>query len=288
MSCRATSAALLGVFLVLPPIHAQSPTAPLEFEAVSIKRNTSGARGSDIRTLPDGTVIATNVDMSLIIRLAIPGSTSVPMSQVLGLPGWAQTDRYDITAKPPEGFTRPTAEQRSEMWHSVFVDRLKLQAHVEDRQRSTYALVLAHSNRKLGPQLTPSTLDCGVPPPDFPPTPPPRPSEWASRCGVVASLTSVRSGGTTMDEFVGGALTLAVGARVYNRTGLEGRYAVQLDFQVDQTRFPLPKDNPLLQSSIDLPDIFTAVQEQLGLTLVPQKTKEPAFVVDHIERPSEN
>jgi uncharacterized protein (TIGR03435 family) len=287
MSCRATSAALLGMFLALPAIHAQSPTAALEFEAVSIKRNTSGAPGNNIRTLPDGTVIATNVDMSLIIRLALPVSMSVPMLQVLGLPGWAQTDRYDITAKPPEEFTEPTAKQRSEMWHSVFVDRLKLQAHVEDRQRNTYALVLAHSNRKLGPQLKPSTLDCSVQPPDFTVTPPPRPSEWANRCGVVAGLTSVRSGGTTMDEFVAGAFTLAVGARVYNRTGLEGRYAVQLDFQVDQTRFPLPKGHPL-QSSNDLPDIFTAVQEQLGLKLVPQKTKEPAFVVDHIERPSEN
>jgi uncharacterized protein (TIGR03435 family) len=287
MSCHATSAALLGIFLALPAIHAQSPTAPLAFEAVSIKRNMSGARGSDLRTLPDRTVIATNVDMSLIIRLAIPVSVSVPMLQVLGLPGWAQTERYDLTAKPPEGLTKPTAEQRSEMWHAVFVDRLKLQAHVEDRQRNTYALVLAHVNRKLGSQLTPSTLDCSVPPPDFTETPPPRPSEWASRCGVVAGLTSVRSGGTTMDEFVAGAFAFAVGARVYNRTGLEGRYAVQLDFQVDQTRFRLPEGHPL-QSSNDLPDIFTAVQEQLGLKLVSQKTNEPVFVVDHLERPSEN
>jgi bla regulator protein BlaR1 len=96
----------------------------------------------------------------------------------------------------------------------------------------------------------------------------------------------VVSGGATMDEVVS-AMPFAVGARVYNRTGLEGCYALRLGFRVDQTRFPLPKDSPL-QSSNDLPDLFTAVQEQLGLKLVPQKTKEPAFVVDHIERPSEN
>jgi len=287
MSGHATFAALIGMFLALPAIHAQSPRSPLEFDAVSVKRNTSGAPGNSIRTLPDGTFIATNVDISLVIRLAIPAPVSVPSLQVLGLPGWAQGDRYDITAKPPEGFTKPTAEQRSEMWRSVFVDRFKLQAHVEDRPRKTYALVLAHSNRKLGPQLTPSTLDCSVPPPDFLPTPPPPPGECATRCGVVSGLTSVRSGGTTMDELVAGAFTWAVGARVYNRTGLEGRYALRLDFQVDQTRFPVPKDHPL-QSSNDLPDIFTALQEQLGLKLVPQKTKEPVFVVDHIERPSEN
>jgi uncharacterized protein (TIGR03435 family) len=176
MSRRATSAALLGVFLAVPAIHAQSPTQPLEFEAVSIKRNTSGAPGNNIRTLPNGTFIATNVAIPLIIRLAIPVTVSVPMLEVLGPPDWTRTDRYDITAKPPEGFTNPTAEQG--MWHSVFVDRLKLQAHIEGRERNTYALVLAHSDRKLGPQLKPSTLDCSGPPPDFAATPPPPRSEW--------------------------------------------------------------------------------------------------------------
>jgi uncharacterized protein (TIGR03435 family) len=284
MSCRAISAVLLGMFFALALTRAQSPTAPLAFEAVSIKRNTSGAPGNNIRTLPDGTFIATNVATALVIRLAIPSTVSVPMLQILGLPDWAQTDRYDITAKPPEGFTTLTAEQRSEMWHSVFVDRLKLQAHVEDRERNTYALVLARSDRKLGPQLKPSTLDCSVPPPDFATAPPLPRSEWANRCGAVSGLNFVLSGGVTMDELAG---RLPVGARVYNRTGLEGRYAVRLDFRVDQTQFRLPADHPL-QSSNDLPDIFTAVQEQLGLKLVPQKTKEPAFIVDRIERPSEN
>jgi uncharacterized protein (TIGR03435 family) len=211
------------------------------------------------------------------------------MLEILGLPDWAQTDRYDITAKPPEGFTTPTAGQRTEMWHSVFVDRLKLQAHVEDRPHNTYALVFAHADRKLGPQLTPSTLDCSGPPPDFAATPPPPRSERENGCGVVSGVTSVRSGGTTMDELVTSAFaSFAVGARVYNRTGLDGRYAVRLDFHPDQTRFRLPDGHPLLESSRDLPDLFTAVQEQLGLKLVPQKTQEPVFVVDHLERPSEN
>jgi uncharacterized protein (TIGR03435 family) len=285
MSSRCPSAALLGMFLALPVIHAQSPTAPLEFEAVSIKRNASGAPGNTIRTLPDGTFIATNVAFSFVVRLATPSPVSVPMLEILGLPDWAQTDRYDITAKPPEGFTTLTDEQRREMWHSVFVDRLKLQAHVEDRERNTYALVLADSDRKLGPQLKPSTLDCSVPPPDFATTPPLPRSEWANKCGAVSGLNFVLSGGVTMDELVG---RLPIGARVYNRTGLDGRYAVRLDFRVNQTLFPLPAGHPLLESSKDLPDIFTAVQEQLGLKLVPQKTKEPVFVVDHLERPSEN
>jgi uncharacterized protein (TIGR03435 family) len=271
---------LVGVSGVLFAQDAQR----VEFETVSIKRNTSGAPGNSIRTLPDGTFAATNVAISLIVRFAVPVTVSVPSLQVLRLPDWAERERYDITAKPPEEFTNPTADQRSGMWHAVFVDRLKLRWHVEDRQRDTYALVLAHANGTLGPQLTPSTLDCSGPPPDLSTTPPPPRSELENRCGVVSGLASVRSGGATMDELSG---RLLVGARVYNRTGLAGRYAVRLDFRVDQTRFRLPNDSPL-HSSDDLPDIFTAVQEQLGLKLVPQKTQEPVIVIDHIERPSEN
>jgi uncharacterized protein (TIGR03435 family) len=38
----------------------------------------------------------------------------------------------------------------------------------------------------------------------------------------------------------------------------------------------------------DLPEPITAMQEQLGLKFQPEKMKVPVFVVDAIERPSEN
>jgi hypothetical protein len=45
-------------------------------------------------------------------------------------------------------------------------------------------------------------------------------------------------------------------------------------------RYDIPVD--------DAPEIFTALQEQLGLKLEPEKSAVPVFVIEQIERPSEN
>ena len=67
-----------------------------------------------------------------------------------------------------------------------------------------------------------------------------------------------------------------------NRTGLDGFYDLTLHYSVRNLNADptAPPD--------DAPSIFTAVQEQLGLKLVPEKTKVKIFVIDHIERPTPN
>jgi uncharacterized protein (TIGR03435 family) len=61
---------------------------------------------------------------------------------------------------------------------------------------------------------------------------------------------------------------------VIDRTGLDGRFDYELEFARD----------PLAQS--DLPSIFTALTEQLGLKLEPTDAPQAVIVIDHIERPS--
>jgi uncharacterized protein (TIGR03435 family) len=90
------------------------------------------------------------------------------------------------------------------------------------------------------------------------------------------TFMSMASGGMSMDEL---ALRLegAIDADVENRTGLQGWYALTLTYA------------PLVGGTQgDVPDVFTAVQEQLGLKLEREKKMMPVFVIEHIERPSEN
>jgi len=74
------------------------------------------------------------------------------------------------------------------------------------------------------------------------------------------------------------------GRQVFNRTGLKGNYSLTLKF----TQPRAPGTSPDAPLPDDLPDFFTALQEQLGLKLQAEKSLVPVFVIDRIERPTEN
>jgi uncharacterized protein (TIGR03435 family) len=262
--------------LVSVHVSAQAP-APVEFDVVSIKRHASLDFSGGMRTMPDGTFVMTNATFEGIVLFASPVQTR----DVEGLPPWSTSERYDLTAKPPAG---STLEQRREMWRALFANRMNLVAHVEQRERDSYALVPARHDGRLGPGLKRSTLDCtprqvGTAPPS-----PTAPSiqERQNRCGMSMSAGLIVSGGVAMDQFVANLRGLA-GGEVENRTGLEGQYALTLRFSVSREL-----GAAAVEKTDDAPDFFTAIQEQLGLKLQHEKRMMPVFVIDHIERPSEN
>src|SRR5262245_47385825 len=206
-----------------PTLGSQRPPAisGAKFDVVSIKLNKSGAIGGSGQTLPDGTQRFINRPIATIVAAAAPG----PVDEVARerLPQWVLSERYDIIAKPAPD-SHPTRQQRDEMMRNLLIERLKATGHIEEIDREGFALVLARSDGKLGPQLIKSTLDCAQPPnPNAP-----RPMSVADikkSCATRIGMGSIESGGITMDTLAQSLRGQGEGI-VTNRTGLEGYYAV--------------------------------------------------------------
>ena len=256
-------------------VHSQQP---LGFDVVSIKRNISGSGSGGVRTLPDGTVIMTNQPMASLIDAV--SSEPVLYQNIVGMPGWMTGERYDVTVKPPAGTPRELIPQ---MWKAMFADRMKLVAHNERREQTTHVLVVARADRRLGPQLKPSTLDCNARAAlSSPPLALLTPENAQSRCGISSGGSWIASGAVTMAALAR-SLIRYTGGPVTDGTGLQGLYAVSMTFAP-------PRNLATAQDATisDAPDFFTALQEQLGLKLQAGKGMVPVLVIDHIERPTEN
>ena len=88
-----------------------------------------------------------------------------------------------------------------------------------------------------------------------------------------------------MTELVGGLMPM-VGRLVTDRTGLSGRFEVNLEFTPEQMPPPRAGGPPMPAIDPNGPTIFTALQEQLGLKLEPERAPVDVLVIDRAERPT--
>lgn len=193
----------------------------------------------------------------------------------MGGPDWVTTMQVNITATMAPGETM-TPEQLPVAVRALLADRFTLTAHTELRPFPAFALVIARNDGRLGPKLNPSTRECFPPPRDMPA--PPAGRAGGPRCfGGTFRSGTIAAPNLTMDALarhltqIGGVDRLVV-----DRTGLTGKYEIDLHWSADPTQ---PSDDPTL---------VTAIQEQLGLKLEPRNEQLPAVVIDHIEPPSPN
>jgi uncharacterized protein (TIGR03435 family) len=273
-------------------LQAQSPATPAEnaaFEVASVKRNTSGDQRVAIQNQPGGLFRATNVTLRLLLGNAYRGEAS----RIEGGPSWFNSDRFDILAKA-EGDAPP--DQFRAMLRALLQERFKLSVHHETRELPIYALVVARSDRKLGPHLRPAAVDCstvgrGSAPPPISQSPTER-----LPCGMRQAPGRIQAGGVPMAPLVGN-LSNFVDRLVVDRTGLKGNFDLELEWTPDQLRDlkPLADLPPGAQSLVNGvpfdpngPSIFTALQEQLGLKLESTKGPVEVLVIDSVERPTED
>jgi uncharacterized protein (TIGR03435 family) len=241
-----------------------SPTAlspKFAYDTVSVRQCKPGAMVQN-RETPNGYLAKGNVLWTLMYHAYYPAILTG--DQLVGLPDWASSMNFDVEAKMDDDTAaalqklpeKEQAEQRKLMLQAILADRFQLKIHHESRERPVYDLVIA----KGGPKLT--ELKAG---------------ENPGGAGMRSGRIDVH--GLPIVAFAE-ALSHVVDRRVVDKTGLTGKYVITVTYRPDEANTPNQDESA--------PSIFTALQEQLGLKLVPAKASVEITVIDHVERPSEN
>ena len=244
-------------------VTAQAPSQQ-DFEVASIKRSEPGSlRGSTFEFLPGGSLRIANGTLRAILETAY----DVREFQILGGPGWVNSERYDILARTADslsnlaGATNDVKAVRLRL-QALLRQRFNLEVHRETRELPEYALEVA----KKGPKLIQDGGSNG---------------SSNARTGIQRSCGQMIGTNATMAN-----LTLMLARQldrpVLDRTGLTGKYNFQFVWTPDSG---LCSGSP---DSSNAPSIFTALEETLGLRLESIKGPVDSLIIDHADRPSEN
>jgi bla regulator protein BlaR1 len=273
---------------------AQSPAADAEkitFEVASVKPNKSNTANQGARMLPGGRIDITNMPLRTMIRMVYGSEAIQTPGQIVGGPSWIGSDRFDIVAKAEgdagavDALGRPA--RLLAMVKALLEERFKVKVHTEMRETQTYALVLSNKDGKPGPKLHESKANC------YSPASPPaqgQPLDPARLCGIRGGNGDVTALGATLAQMAQNFANYpVVGRPVKDRTGLPGLYDWHLEFVPAFLNGPNPDSPPIANPAADSgPNLFTAIQEQLGLKLQGEKAQVEYLVIDHAEQPTED
>ena len=256
-------------------LHAEQEPQPA-FEVASIKRDVSGQPGPQYRMFPG--FMVQRATLKDLVTMAY----WIHDFQLSGGPGWINSDRYDIEAKAdsPTAFSQEYRMLQLRRLQTLLRDRFNLAVHREMKELPVYELAVARGGAKLQPpaciQRNPGdlTIAPGKTMRDYCGWGGMAPGRYEATSGNVSDLASDLSG--VLERIV------------VDKTGIVGRFHIQLTFTPDDSvkRFPDFPGAP--QPPADGPNIFTALQEQLGLKLESAKGPVELLVIDHVEKPSEN
>jgi uncharacterized protein (TIGR03435 family) len=281
--------AVAAVLLASGIVHAQAPT-PVVFEVASVKQSPPpDPNGMMVRPGspdPGGRWSARNSTLLMILQRAYPDFDKPGM--IVDGPGWLNERRFDIDARAAG---TPTRDQYPALLRALLADRFKLKARVDARPVEVYSLVVARAGGRLGPRLKPASAECLA--------------ELEAERARIAKLTGpivrsssdvepcdgrmslgplLRMSGARSLESLAFGLQAFMDKRVIDRTGLQGIYEYDLEFDFAATRgIGAAPDSDTAGATV-----FTAVQEQLGLKLERRREVMDVLVIDSVEMPSEN
>ena len=288
---------------------AQTPPTHLSFEVATVKpvlidaSHPFNSRHFGAHVNPAGASY-----WSMTVGNLVDYAYGVEPFQVTG-PEWGNADRFDIEAKFPGEADKKDDRQ---MLQAILKERFNLTFHIEKRELEIYALVVG----KHGEKLRPSFPDPATPAADTSL----RPTDGKAGAGQTKSeVTKNQDGSSTIHrgtrgtqtikfdqenwanhfefskmtmEELAGRLSSCMGSgvhKVFDETGVIGSYQVALDCPLPRPpvqaatgaagALPFdPEDGSLLTRSLDA----------LGLKLEKRKMLMEVYVIDHVEKPSEN
>jgi uncharacterized protein (TIGR03435 family) len=227
---------------------------PFAYDVVSVKLNPSGGGpwGFDLNNTK-----FSGKNISIVTLLAAAYNLNPDM--VSGVTGAVGSVRFDVEAKVldanAESMKKVDDSVRRAMVQKLLEERFALKAHKEVKTLPVYELVVDRGGLKAKPSA------------------PEDKGELSRRNGEVSGQ------GMPMSAMAL-ALTDLLKRTVFDKTGLgEAKYRFHLKWTPDTVTDAGADGGP---------SIFTALQEQLGLKLVPAKGPVDTLVVDHVEMPTEN
>ena len=288
--------ATVALVLIASGRHAaQTPASAERFEVASIRRNTAPLARMGAQQEAGGRFLATNLSLRDLIEFAY----KVRTFQVIGGPSWLATDRFDIAAKaeqelPPWNMTDAVGATER-MLQTLLAERFELTVRRETREMPAYALVKARSDGRLGEKLRPSSIDCAALAAErarsAQPLQGPLMAGDRPNCGMVIAPWSIRMGASSLQQLAT-VLSRMTSRPVIDRTGLTGNYDVDLQWTPQGVRMNAPPPGDAPTPPIPSPPLDpngapleTAIQEQLGLKLEPERAPVPVLVIDRAQPP---
>jgi uncharacterized protein (TIGR03435 family) len=249
-----------------PPPVPMAANATLAFEVATIKPSNPATPGQSILVGRGGSNMftTTNTTLNDLITFAY----AIQLRQIVDGPSWLAADRFDITAKP-EAQGIPNATQLRTMLKQLLAERFGLTFHTEKREMPAYVISVG----KDGPKAMTKNGSGGL-----------LPGFGGRGPGAIGVVNS------TMVEFAEFLQARILDRPVVDQTGITGKFDFTLQWRPDVAPAGPPGGPPpQLPPEVEArPDLFTAIQEQLGLKLESTRAPVEAYVIDKVQKPSEN
>jgi uncharacterized protein (TIGR03435 family) len=259
------------------PIHAQqSPRPNLTFDIAIVKQlDHKQGEGSDLSFV--GTsgnpfkISGNRITLNGTLHAFVAAAWSVKDYQVSGVPSWADSLMFNITALSP-GPDEATQDQARVMLQSLLADRFQVKFHRESKVLPVYYLVQSKSSKKFTPAGADETFSWKV-------TPEPG--------GLMRSKATKESIGDFV-QLVGASADRPV----IDKTGITGFIDYDILFEPPGAARPSVEGGGAGKPTPNPDDlnraVIAAIQDQLGVKLQSAKDTVEILVIDHSERPSEN